>query len=496
MGEEEKKGVVERFASWLDEEFGFTKTILRPPPLYSLKNPAYWLGALAVLAFFSAGVTGMIMLQFYEPHPDSAWESVSKIVSEVPFGNLIRNIHVYSAFSMVFITFLHFMRNYFVVAYRKPRELMWIIGMLMGIVTLLMGFTGYLLPWYALSYAAVGFGITIIKTLPPPLSGLMEYIVAGYGTDVELLRRFYAFHTVILPAALILLLALKMHIFEVHGITEPLSKNLPEEDEKPVPWFPEVLLYFIILSSVFIAVILTASIIHPFELHEKYTPGVVTIPMPEWYFMWTYAIAKTEFIEALGSLGFKLFVATLTLIALIFIFLPFIDRWKEKHPSERPFFIAIGVWIVVEMALMTYLAWITAGSYIPSEYALLSIFIPALIILAAAYLAHRRITKPPELVWEKFAKLRISDAHGLSQSQRAHVWTITKFMVMVMMAGFSTRLVTSAFTQGLGPLPLMGGAALFTLATIECLKIIYKADLELGNVKRRIAFLERGVKIG
>lgn len=491
-----KKNLIDRFTYWLDENFGFTKTILRPAPEYSLRNPSYWLGAIAVTAFFTAGITGIIMLQYYDPHPDTAWESVSKIQVEVPFGNLIRNIHIYSAFSMIFISFLHFMRNYFVVAYRRPRELMWIIGMLMGLVTLMMGFTGYLLPWYALSYAAVGFGITMIKQLPQPISGLLEYVVSGYGTDIELLRRFFTFHTVLLPATLLILLAIKLHIFEVHGITEPVSKHISEEERKLVPWFPNIFLYFVILVSVYVASILTASIIYPFGLHEKYTPGVVTIPMPEWYFMWTYAIAKTEFIEILGEAGFKIFVSTLIIITLVLIFLPFIDRWKEKDPSERPFFIAIGVWVMVQIGLMTYLAWATAGSYIPTDVAVLSIVIPTIIIFLAAYLYRLKLVKPPELVWEKFSKLKITDWERASPNPKQYIWTTVRFLLSIMCAGLSFRIIYGALTESVGFGWLLLGSALLTLSTIEAFKSIYLEDLRIGNLGKRSRFLERWFRIG
>ena len=492
----EKKSLIDRFTEWLDENFGFTKTILRPAPEYSLRNPSYWLGAIAVIAFFTAGIAGIILLQYYEPHPDTAWESVSRIITEVPYGNLIRNIHIYSAFSMIFVTFLHFMRNYFVVAYRRPRELMWIVGMLMGLATLMMGFTGYLLPWYALSYAAVGFGITIIKHLPQPLSGFLEYVISGYGTDVELLRRFYAFHTVLLPAVIIILLAIKLHIFEVHGITEPLSKDIPEEEKKLIPWFPNIFLYFIILVCVYVASILTASIIYPFGIHEKYTPGVVTIPMPEWYFMWTYAIAKTEFIEVLGETGFKVFIATIVIITLIFIFLPFIDRWKDKHPSQRPFFIAIGVWITIQISLMTYLAWATAGSYIPSDTAALSIVIPTIIIFIAAYVYRLKLVKPPELVWEKFSKLKLTKPDKTSGNSRESVWAVIKFLLTTICAGLSFNIIYGSLNESLSFGWFILGLALLAFSTIESFKVIYVADLKIGNVGRRLRSFERWFGVG
>lgn len=492
----QRKGLIERFTDWLDENFGFTKTILRPAPEYSLRNPAYWLGAIAVIAFFTAGIAGVILLQFYEPHPDAAWESVSRIVVEVPFGNLIRNIHIYSAFSMIFVTFLHFMRNYFVIAYRKPRELMWVVGMLMGLVALMMGFTGYLLPWYALSYAAVGFGITIIKHLPQPVSGFLEYVVSGYGTDAELLRRFFTFHTVLLPALLIILLAIKLHIFEVHGITEPVSRNISEEEKKLVPWFPTIFLYFVILICVYVASILTASIIYPFGIHEKYTPGVVTIPMPEWYFMWTYAIAKTEFIEVLGSTGFSIFVSTLIIITLIFIFLPFIDRWKDKHPSERPFFIAVGVWVVAQIGLMTYLAWVTAGSYIPSEIAILSILLPTIIIFLAAYFYRAKLAKPPELVWERFSKLRAATKQPPPLDGEKYIWAGVRLLLTIMCAGLSFRIIYGSLTENIGFGWFILGIALLTLSGIESFKTVYVQDLKMGNVGRRLRSFERWFMVG
>lgn len=408
-----KRDKFSRFVAWIDDRFGFTNTILRPVPRYSL-NPIYWLGALAFLAFLLQGVTGIMMLQYYTPTPEYAYNSTMKIINTVPYGRLVESFHLYMAYAMVFLAFLHFIRGYFVGVYKKPRELMWIVGMFMGFVTLGLAFTGYLLPWTVISKSATDVSIGLIGNLPEPLSGWIKYLLSGTGSDEELLLRFFVFHVVVLPAVLIILLALKMHMFEVHGISEPLSNrfmkdmiNYRDEALKLVKWFPEVFTYFLTLSLVFLCVMLSISALFPIEMPPQYSPEIASMytPQPEWYFLWMYQILKIKVFEGEGV---KVALGLLGLLALVIIVLPFIDRSNAKHPIERPIATTLGVIGVVELVILTVWGAITPGQTIKNEDAFLFLILPAIIISAISYFIYKRITAIKQgkviMLYEKFLK--------------------------------------------------------------------------------------------
>ena len=152
-GLEEKEGVAGKVAGWVDSRLGLSHPLLRPVPQYAL-NPFYWLGALAVVAFVIQGVTGMIMMLYYVPSPEQAYSSTLYIFQNVSNGRFLETVHLYTAYAMIMLAFMHMMRGYFVSVQKKPREVMWVVGMLMGFVTLGFGFTGYLLPWTVVSYSA------------------------------------------------------------------------------------------------------------------------------------------------------------------------------------------------------------------------------------------------------------------------------------------------------------------------------------------------------
>ncbi|MDG6971472.1 MAG: cytochrome bc complex cytochrome b subunit, partial [Nitrososphaerota archaeon] len=157
----EKSGLIQRMAGWFDSRFGLSYPLLRPVPRYAL-SPFYWLGALAVVAFVIQGVTGAIMMLYYVPSPTQAYSSTQYVFQSVYNGRFLETIHLYTAYAMIMLAFMHMMRGYFVSVHKKPREAMWIIGMLMGFVTLGFGFTGYLLPWTVVSKSATDVGIGMV----------------------------------------------------------------------------------------------------------------------------------------------------------------------------------------------------------------------------------------------------------------------------------------------------------------------------------------------
>lgn len=414
MSERSEEGYIKRIINWFDERFGFSKTILRPQPRYSL-HPLYWLGALAFTAFILQGFVGMMLLQHYRPSVEEAYESVTFIREMIPFGKILATFHLYCAYAMIILAFLHLVRGYLLKQYMKPRELMWIVGVLMGLTTLALSFTGYLLPWTVISKSAIDVSIGLLMNLPEPVNLWIKTIISGLGSDQELLSRFFAFHVVILPAILVALFAIKMHIFEVHGVSEPIRKRFmkdvldySDEAEEKVQWFPEILTYYLMLVCSFIAALLLISALVPSELPPKYTPEEAAkyTPQPEWYFLWMYQILKIEVFE--GPVGIRAALSLFIILTLIVIFLPFIDRSEKLDIWDRPVQVTIGIIAIIELIILTIWGALTPGVTIHLVDALLVMGIPALIVIIIMYILYRRHKKVKAgeitLLYEKFIK--------------------------------------------------------------------------------------------
>lgn len=218
---------------------------------WSLRWSTTWgLGVAATAAFLITLVTGVLLMFYYKPYPEVAYESIKDIHYVVPTGRFIRNIHRWSANVMVVVVFLHMARTFYTGAYRKPREFNWLVGLGLLVLTLGLSFTGYLLPWDQLAYWAITIGANIAQS-PRELTdalGITEVFDPGglqrqllLGSDVvgeEALIRFYLFHVMILPLALGILLA--VHFWRIRkdgGVVRPADADrrlLPDPDLLPV----------------------------------------------------------------------------------------------------------------------------------------------------------------------------------------------------------------------------------------------------------------------
>ena len=219
-------------------------------------NPFYWLGALTVIAFGLQVFTGLLMMIYYVPTVNKLIPPLSSF-SETCLSEGSWSVHLYGAYAMIMLALLHLFRGYFVSVQKRPREMMWVIGMLMGLTVMGFGLTGYLLPWTVISKAATDVSIGMLSFLPAQIGPIITFLVAGDGSSSAELTRFFDLHIVVLPAALLSLLALKMFLFEAHGAAEPVTSA---RESKEVPWFPTVYLYFAMLGCIFIAIIFVASL--------------------------------------------------------------------------------------------------------------------------------------------------------------------------------------------------------------------------------------------
>jgi quinol-cytochrome oxidoreductase complex cytochrome b subunit len=206
--------------SWLDERLGLTTiyevTLDRKVPKV---NWFFTLGSASLILFILQGVTGMLLTIYYVPSPDHAYDSIQYIMNGVAFGWLIRGIHHWGASLMVIVVFLHMLRTFYFAAYKYPRELTWLTGVVLLLATLGMGFTGYLLPWNQKAYWATTVGTAIAGTVPF-VGEFIEQVLRG-GTDLSAvtLARFFSAHIWWLPAILIGVIGIHMYMVIRLGIS-------------------------------------------------------------------------------------------------------------------------------------------------------------------------------------------------------------------------------------------------------------------------------------
>lgn len=209
-----------RVGDWLDERVGWRRVwdaiFLRKIPKV---NWWYTLGSASLFVALNQIITGILLTIYYVPTPDHAYNSVQFITTQVPAGWLIRGLHHYGASAMVILVVLHMLRVIFYGAYKFPREVTWFTGVLLLLVTIGFGFTGYLLPWDQKAYWATTVG-TLIAGTPPFIGEWVLRVVRG-GDDLSAvtLARFYGVHVWGLPTFLLILTAFHMYLVIRIGIS-------------------------------------------------------------------------------------------------------------------------------------------------------------------------------------------------------------------------------------------------------------------------------------
>jgi quinol-cytochrome oxidoreductase complex cytochrome b subunit len=379
--EEAVKSRLERLAGFISSRTGATYPLLRPAPAYSL-SPFYWLGALAVVAFIIQGVTGVIMMLYYTPTPTAAYTSTENIFKTVYFGQFLETIHLYTAYAMIMLAFMHMMRGYFVSVHKKPRELMWMTGMLMGFVTLGFGFTGYLLPYTVVSVSASDVGVGLMAALPAPIASLANFLIVGTGGTAGELLHFYDLHVVVLPAILLGLLVLKMGMLETHGVAEPVTGTLTAKLKRTLPIFPDMTVYLVEIAVIFGVGMLLISALFPIQLGPEYsaTAAGQIAAQPDWYFLWLYQILKIKFFETAG-IPVALTAGSAALVILTI--LPFIDRGENRRLIQRPKFVILGAIFIAELVVLAAWGLMTPGQIIPTASAIEVLGGTALIVALA-----------------------------------------------------------------------------------------------------------------
>ena len=302
--------------------------------------------SLSLLLFISQTVTGILLLMYYRPTPEEAHASIKYITGEAHFGWLFRQIHAWGASLMILFVVLHMMRTFFAGAYKKPRELTWITGSALFVITIIFGFTGYLLPWNQVAFWATTVGTESANKVPVIGSWLQYFLRGGDAVTGETLSRFFVVHVIILPWILAGLVAVHLFLMRLNNLAtlERVGEEKPFPQECGVPFYPVHVAKEGVVAVLLLAVLVTLSVVAPWGIGEPADP--LSTPehiKPEWSFLPSYQLLK--YFE--GPYGAVVGILACSVPFILLIVWPFLDRGKERHPKKRPVAVGIGLLGVV-----------------------------------------------------------------------------------------------------------------------------------------------------
>ncbi len=357
-----QKGGKPGIAEWFEERIGLASItrLLRQKTVPQHKLSLWYYTGSAILLFFSIQViTGFILLFYYKPTLENANESVGRIMTEVPLGWVLRSVHFWSSTIMIAIVFIHLMSIWFTKSYRKPRELTWMSGVFLLLVSLAFGFTGYLLPWDDLSVSATKVGTDIPRSIPVVGAWATKLLRGGEDVTGDTLTRFFGFHVCILPLFALLLIGLHVYFIQREGISLPLSLEKKQGRVRELPFWPNFIYREMIVWLVLLGLLITLAVFFPPSLDEAadlMAPAPEGIK-PEWYFLFLFQTLKIVPSTILFVSGDTLAVLIILLFAILFFFLPLIDNQPEKMKGRIISFIAfvflvfavgMSVWSLLE----------------------------------------------------------------------------------------------------------------------------------------------------
>jgi len=327
----------------------------------------YYLGGVTLFLFLVQVVSGILLLMYYRPGAESAYESVRFIISEVSFGWLIRSIHSWSANLMILAAFLHMFTVFFTQAYRKPREITWYTGIGLLGVAMAFGFSGYLLPWNELAFFATRVGTGMAGAVPFVGETLLTVMRGGEQVTGATIGRFFGLHVAILPAVTVGLLSMHLIFVQRQGMSEPISwvEKKPEE-KKYMKFFPNFLYRDILVWLIALNILALLAVIFPdgigvvhWPLGEKADPFAAppAVIRPEWYFMFAFQALKMLPAHVWFIEGELFGIIVFSIGGLIWLLVPYLDR-KSQNEKKSKLMIGFGIFVVAFIVILTIIGYL------------------------------------------------------------------------------------------------------------------------------------------
>ena len=329
-----------RISDWFKERVPISGVqvaeLTNEPVPNHLRRWWFCLGGTPAYLFVVQIVTGILLAFYYQPAPATAYQSVQRITEEVNYGWYFRSVHKWGATLMIAAVILHQMRVYFTAAYRKPREINWMIGMCLLLCTLLIGFTGYSLVFEQLSYWGATVAANISDQVPLVGGWAKQLLLAGDRYNENTVPRFYILHAAVLPVILILMLIVHIALIRLQGVSEMTFEDEPADEPKTFNFFPDHLYTELIVGLVLMIVLSVLATLFPAVMGPKADP--LTTPdviKPEWFFYATFRWLKLfSGTVAVLSMGFIVFI--------MFIW-PFIDAWLVRITGREDANVWVGI---------------------------------------------------------------------------------------------------------------------------------------------------------
>jgi cytochrome b6 len=363
----------QRLLKWLDERYGIAPLVefLREKEVPVGGHPMVWyfLGG-ATLFFFTVQImSGVMLLMYYQPGEQTAYESIRYIVTKVPFGWLVRSVHCWSAHLMITSLVIHMFSTMMLKSYRPPRELTWVTGFVLFSLTLGFGFSGYLLPWNELAFFATSVGTDSVKSLPLIGEWLLQVLRGGPDVTINTLYRFFALHVCVLPITLVGLVTVHLLLIQRQGMAPPIGEH---QVARGIRFFPNFVLRDLLLWLTCLAALVTLALLLPFgpgipgfdwELGQKADPLAPAYPgiKPEWYFLWIYQLLKEFPPHLFGLEGPQLCLLVVTGLMATWALIPWLDR-HARHNEPSPAFSDFGVGAIFFLLFLMLKAWDIGGN--------------------------------------------------------------------------------------------------------------------------------------
>jgi cytochrome b6 len=314
---------------------------------------AYYFGGLTFFFFCIQVATGILLLLYYRPTAEAAFESVQFIVTRVPFGWLVRSVHSWSANLMILAAFCHMFSVYLLGAYNKPRELTWwsgfaLLGLAMGF-----GFSGYLLPWNELSFFATRVGTDMVSKLPLAGPWLLKFLRGGEDVTGATLTRFFGFHVAVLPMITTMLIGLHLALIQRQGMHVPTRFEAEARSRRALPFLPNFVMREGVAWLAGLAILAALAAFFPWELGVKADP-FASAPAgikPEWYFLFMFEALKLIPAHVLGVEGELLGLGAFAVAGLVWFLVPVLDRGLRRRGFAILGWLALAY--VVAMTLLS-----------------------------------------------------------------------------------------------------------------------------------------------